>query len=277
MSEPGPNRPEPLTTADGRPLGEALVAAQRRAKQRAFLLVAPLLLFVLVSFVAPIGQMLFRSVHHAGFSANMPNLVLWFDANPRGSEIDETAYAALASDLKLARENRTAGEVGTRINYDVPGSRSLFTSTARSADLLEPPFQAALVATDAGWQNPLLWEAMRGASSALTVNFYLSALDLQRTATGGIERVPEQSRVYILLFERTFLLSAVITILTFVLGYPVAHLLATLPLRTSNILMILVLLPFWTSLLVRTTSWIVLLQSQGVVNNALVATGILTE
>jgi putative spermidine/putrescine transport system permease protein len=88
---------------------------------------------------------------------------------------------------------------------------------------------------------------------------------------------PPENRVYLMLFERTFLLSAIIMGLTLVLGYPVAHLLAVLPLRTSNLLMILVLLPFWTSLLVRTTSWIVLLQGQGVVNNVLVALGLLTE
>ena len=79
------------------------------------------------------------------------------------------------------------------------------------------------------------------------------------------------------LFQRTLFLSLLITLLTFILAYPIAHLLATLPLRHSNLLMILVLLPFWTSLLVRTTSWMVLLQSQGVVNDALVGMGLLGD
>ena len=266
-----------LVTADGRPLKSALAQAQARARRRAFLLVAPLLLFILVTFVAPIGQMLFRSVHHDGFSANMPTLSVWFAANPRGTDPDEAAFAALAADLKQARIDKTAGEIGTRINYDLSGTRSLFTATARGADRLAPPYRDALLAADAKWGDPRVWEAMRGASSAFTPNFYLSALDLQRSPDGGIERVSEDTRVYLMLFERTFILSAVITVLTLILGYPVAHLLAVLPLRTSNLLMILVLLPFWTSLLVRTTAWIVLLQGQGVVNNALVATGVLTE
>ena len=80
-----------------------------------------------------------------------------------------------------------------------------------------------------------------------------------------------------MLFTRTFLLSGLITLLCLVLGFPVAHLLATLPLRWSNLLMILVLLPFWTSLLVRTSAWIVLLQSQGVINNSLVAAGLIPD
>jgi putative spermidine/putrescine transport system permease protein len=61
------------------------------------------------------------------------------------------------------------------------------------------------------------------------------------------------------------------------LAFPVSHLLANLPLRYSNLLMILVLLPFWTSLLVRTTSWITLLQSQGVLNDLLVAVGLIGD
>ena len=59
--------------------------------------------------------------------------------------------------------------------------------------------------------------------------------------------------------------------------WPIAHLLATLPMRKSNLLMILVLLPFWTSLLVRTSAWIVLLQSKGVVNDSLHWLGIIDE
>ena len=54
------------------------------------------------------------------------------------------------------------------------------------------------------------------------------------------------------------------------LAYPIAHLLATLPMKYSNLLMICVLLPFWTSLLVRTSSWMVLLQQQGPINDLIV-------
>ncbi len=61
------------------------------------------------------------------------------------------------------------------------------------------------------------------------------------------------------------------------LGYPIAFLLATLPMRSSNVLMILVLLPFWTSLLVRTSAWKVLLQNQGVINDFLVWLGVIAD
>ncbi len=276
-SSPGPETAGALTTADGRPLAAALARASARARRRAFLLVLPLLAFILVTFVLPIGQMLLRSVHNDAFPRNMPALTAWFSANPRGTEPGEDAFAALAADLKGLRANRTAGEVGTRVNYEFSGTRSLFTATARNAEALAPPYREALLAADPAWGDPRLWAVMRDASRAITPNFYLAALDRARDETGAVVRAPPERRIYVLLFERTFLVAGVITALTLLLGYPVAHLLATLPLRWSNLLMIFVLLPFWTSLLVRTTAWIVLLQGQGVVNNVLVALGIVPD
>lgn len=273
-SDPIPDGP--LTTADGKPLVRALARSQARAKRRAFFLVLPLLAFILITFVIPIGQMLQRSFYNDGFSAHMPAISQWFDENPRGTEPNEAAWNALANDLQISAEARTIGVVGTRINYDVPGTRSLFTSTGRKVRKgIEPPYREALLELDEEWGDPVLWGAMRDASSPVTTNFYLSAVDRKRAEDGSIERVEERQRIYVMLFMRTFWLSALITFLTFLFGFPVAHLLATLPMRKSNLLMILVLLPFWTSLLVRTTSWMVLLQQQGVVNDILVWMGVI--
>ena len=277
-----------LRTADGRPLRAALATSQARAKRRAFLLVAPLLAFVLVTFVVPIGQMLLRSVEDPRFVTHvdkgtgertpvMTRTRAWFGDHPPGTAPDEAAFAGLVADLMDLKTLRAQGDVGTRINYDVPGSRSLFTSGTRRAERLEPPFREAMLDLDEDWGDPALWQAMRAASSRYTGAFYLAALDRQRAPDGSIERVPERRRVYVMLFERTLILSLVITGATLILGFPVAHLLASLPLSRSNLLMIFVLLPFWTSLLVRTTSWIVLLQSQGVINDVAVASGLIDD
>ncbi len=269
-------RPELLRTADGMPLKAALAAASRRARIRAFLLVLPLLAFILITFVVPIGQMLSRSMINDQFSASMPAVGQWFADNPNAAP-DEAAFAALASDLAGAAEARTIGEVGTRINYDVPGTRSLFTSTGRKAKTLAPPYRDALLAIDKDWDRPDLWATMRAASTPATTAFYQAALDRKLTPEGKYERADAGSRIYVTLFIRTFILSVVITGLCLLLGYPIAHLLAVLPLRHASLLMILVLLPFWTSLLVRTTSWMVLLQGQGVINNVLVSLGIIGD
>jgi len=277
-----------LVTADGRSLKAALAQAEARAKRRAFLLVAPLLAFVLLTFVVPIGQMLVRSVHNDAFYSwtdrdtgevipTMVNLRAWFAQTKAGTEPDEAAYEALVKDLVQARELKSIGQSATRINYEKPGSRSLFTKSARRAPRLEAPFKEALLDVDEDWGDPGLWRAMRDASKTVTLNFYLSALDFERADDGSIVSVNENRAVYVLLFKRTLLLSLLITGLTLILGFPIAFLLATLPMRISNLLMIMVLLPFWTSLLVRTTSWIVLLQSQGVVNDLAVGAGLLAD
>ena len=266
-----------LTTADGRPLKEALLAAQARARRRALFLVLPLLLFVVLTFLVPIGYMLKRSFEHDGFSRTAPQLAQWFVANPEGTVPDEAAYAALVADLTQMQKDRTPGQAGTRINYTVPGTISLFKAAGRTADTLQPPFKEALLALDPAWGSARVWAAMRAASSTYTTDFYRVAVDRKRGEDGSWERGGDKERIYVYLFLKTFFLSGVITFLCLLLAFPVAHLLATLPVSKASLLMILVLLPFWTSLLVRTTSWIVLLQQQGVVNNILVAIGLVGD
>jgi putative spermidine/putrescine transport system permease protein len=270
--------PELLTTADGRPLKEALASAQTRAKRRAFLLVLPLLLFVLLTFLIPIVYMLKRSVEHDGFAASSPALVEWFAANPGFDPVNppEAAYAALVQDLARMQTEKTTGIAGTRINYSVPGSISLFKAGARAAKDLQPPYKEALIAVDADWGKPSLWRGMLSASGNYTTEFYKVASDRKLTDDGWA-RGGDKERIYLYLFFKTFLVSGIITVICLLLAFPVSHLLATLPMSKSSLLMIMVLLPFWTSLLVRTTSWIALLQEQGIVNDLLVGIGLIDD
>ncbi|WP_295079617.1 ABC transporter permease [Tabrizicola sp.] len=265
-----------LTTADGRPLKAALAAAQARARRRAFLLVLPLLLFVVLTFLVPIGYMLKRSFEHDGFANSAPTLVNWFAQNKGFDPANppEEAYAALVQDLARMQVEKTTGQAGTRINYSVPGTISLFKKGAREADTLTPPFKEALLAVDPEWGMPALWRGMESASHVYTPEFYLVAADRKLTDEGWA-RGDDGQRIYLYLFVKTFIVSAIITVLCLLLAFPVAHLLATLPMAKSSLLMILVLLPFWTSLLVRTTSWIALLQEQGIVNDLLVGIGLI--
>ena len=269
---------ELLTTADGRPLKQALGVAQARAKRRAFLLVLPLLLFVLLTFLIPIGYMLKRSVEHDGFSSSAPELSAWFAANPDFDPANppEEAYAALVKDLTKMQAERLTGIAGTRINYTVPGSISLFKAGARAAKDMQPPFKEALIAVDAEWARPALWRGMEGASSTLTTDFYKVGTD-NKLGDDGWERGTDKDRIYVYLFSKTFLVSGIITVICLILAFPVAHLLAVLPMSKSSLLMIMVLLPFWTSLLVRTTSWIALLQEQGILNDLLVWAGLVSD
>jgi len=153
----------------------------------------------------------------------------------------------------------------------------LFTSTARKAKKFKPPLKASVIKANNKWGNIAVWQAMKITSQDLTPGFYATALDGRYTVDQGFVQQDENRQIYVKLFWRTMLISATVMGLCLLLGYPVAYLLATLPLRTSNLLMIMVLLPFWTSLLVRTTAWIAILQSQGVINDLMVFVGITAD
>jgi len=393
----------PMLAADGTPLKRSLNRALRRQKLRAFLLIAPLLVFVLVTFIAPIADMLFRSVENQSVSNTLPRtVVVLADWDPASdTPPDEAAHRALAHDLVIAVEKKTHTQLGTRLNYEASGMSSLFRGTGRdvgdfgeeitealvaldpawkdpmtwvnlladpdwiaeqqawavaddrspeppfrlsdtaqthlprtaqaygdfalitqevnsdspteeepwhlvsialtedlaatpaaadafgpdhaprlaavaAADMPQADFTAAFAASNERWGTPAPWSVIRLFSAPYTPGYFLNAVDLGKTPT-GIGPRPADEQVYIMLFTRTMWLSLAITAMCILLGYPVAWLLANLPARQANLLMILVLLPFWTSLLVRTSAWKVLLQQQGVINDILVWVGLVAN
>ncbi len=274
----------PLIAADGTPLKAKLAKTTRRMKTRAFLLTMPLVLFIIISFVIPIGQMLHRGFYNPAVSNVMPNFSVaikdWDETT--GDLSSEEILKVFIDDLASARKNRevgkTVGNMATRINYELPGSRSLFTKTARKAGkITEGPYKEALINIDKKWDNHNLWRTVKRASNDYTISFFLAALDLKYDENGSITRADPLYQIYVPILMKTLFLSALITLLCFFIAYPVAYLLSTLPLRTSNLLMILVLLPFWTSLLVRTSAWIAMLQTEGIINDIMVYLGIIGD
>ncbi|MDX1709763.1 MAG: ABC transporter permease [Rhodovibrionaceae bacterium] len=141
----------------------------------------------------------------------------------------------------------------------------------------EGTWKATLIDIDDDWAEQGTWQVIKRESGWLTASYYLAAIDMRYNEEGEIVSQPTYQQIYIKLFWRTLWISALITGLTVLLGFPIAYLMATLPARTSNLLMILVLLPFWTSLLVRTTTWIVMLQTEGVLNDIMVWTGLISD
>jgi len=405
----------PMLAADGRPLKASLNRALRRQKMRALMLIAPLLLFILITFIAPIFDMLFRSVENQIVGNTLPETVETLDDwdVSSGELPGEATYEALYFDFFNAAEARRHTRLGSRLNYEQTGMASLFRSTGRgiddlgddyadafedidaswddeafwfalmsaggaeaegildearerwtallgdgfsgdvgfvpgaaianvlprtaeayaswavftaldegdtvaeelpweavfaalavdlqrdgaaeaiaaysgdgaevlqatfaaSGDLDPISFTAFFLAEDEDWGDLELWETLYTFSDPYTSGYFLSAVDLRLTPE-GVEAQPEEQQIYILLFQRTIFMSLVITLTCVLLGYPVAYLLSNLPARTSNLLLILVLLPFWTSLLVRTSAWKVLLQQEGVINDVLVWVGFVAD
>nr|WP_246237385.1 ABC transporter permease [Halovulum dunhuangense] len=366
-----------MLAADGTPLKKSLRRALRAQKLRALALIAPLLLFVLLTFVAPIADMLFRSVENQIVPDTLPRTTVALqDWNyESGEPPSEDVFAAFYVDLSVAEELRIHTRLGSRLNYEQTGISSLFRRTGRDvgrfdtdiyadqlialdpawetpatwialmrqdetaallpetasawqgwlrilaedgddvteeepADFLHAMLYRDLSATDASaveplgpmvveaaravpgfeqvsirdqflesdedWADPEIWGTIKAFSPAYTPGYFMAAADLQLTPS-GVEAKPQDESIYVLLFERTLFMSLVIMGSCVLLGYPIAYLLASLPMRQANVLLILVLLPFWTSLLVRTSSWKVLLQQQGVINDTLVWMGLVAD
>lgn len=393
----------PMLAADGRPLKSSLARALRMQKLRALALVAPLLLFVLATFIMPIADMLFRSVENQIVSETMPRTVVSLkDWDPEHSVLPpEAVFEDAYYDLFIAAERKTVTRLGSRLNYEMTGASSLFRKSGRKLDdigevyqkqfkkidkdwdkaepwaammgdsawiraqegwakgdgaqpafklrdgidavlprtaaaylqfadyqqteknkspLKEEPWSLVHTAlyqdlssqdisgyagpgaerlqtladavkspdfktisfvdgfgeVDEDWIKPDIWQTIKAFSPNYTSGYFLNAVDMRMTPDGA-ELRDERERLYIFLFKRTIFMSMVITISCILLAYPIGYLLANLPARTANLLMILVLLPFWTSLLVRTSAWKVMLQQQGVINDVLVWLGLVAD
>ena len=359
-----------MLAADGRPLKQSLNRALRRQKLRALALIAPLLIFVFITFIIPIASMLFRSVQNDIVADTLPETVAVLQAWDGQDMPPDAAFTALYIDLFIAEEQKLHTRLGTRLNYEQTGASSMFRKTGRSvgrfdtdtytdaltdadtawedpahwaqivdehrdilpltarswdrwsgyfasrgdeigkrdledflftalytdlrafagsdlptdlqsaARVLEgvPPvdLQAAFADADEDWANPEIWQTIKLYSPRYTPGYFLNAVDLEKTPD-GVQLKPENEQILITLFGRTIWMSLLITFSCIALGYPIAWLLANLPMRQANLLLILVLLPFWTSLLVRTSAWKVMLQQQGVINDVLVWIGLVND
>ena len=245
---------------------------------RAVGLVLPLVAFIGLTFVAPLATMLSRSVYDPVVADALPETLRLLQAWDGAQPPPEPVFEAVARELSRAREARTLGRVAARINRVRGGLRTVITRTARRLrDAESPSWRDTLVGVHAAWDDVQTWHAIRQAGQRFTDRHYLHALDLERQIDGRIAPRPVEFRVYLPLLWRTLAVSLSLTGLCLLLGYPVAYLIAHSPPRRANLLLLLVLVPFWTSLLVRTTAWIVLLQTQGVVNSALVALNLIAD
>ncbi|WP_169569943.1 ABC transporter permease [Sneathiella limimaris] len=365
----------PVLAADGTPLKRSLKRSLRLQKFRALMLIAPLLAFILITFIAPIADMLFRSVENKIVEETLPQTVGMLNADSDDDPIvpgNET-FSALYVDMFVAAEKKEHTRLGTRLNYEQTGVSSLFRKSGRRVrrldvevyrdqfaavdpkwnefatwemlandsdasdvlpramwafgawqdyviadgdvpkeegledfifvalyddlknisgnavgnDMIQKAasgvsgfetvdFKAAFKKFDKDWVSEDVWKTLRTYSPPYTEGYFLNAADLKKDFDGYSVR-PDNERIYGTLFGRTLFMSMVITGCAILLGYPIAWLMSNRPMREANLLMIMVLLPFWTSLLVRTSAWKVMLQQQGVINDTLVWLNIVDE
>jgi len=267
-----------LSVGGATALRRGLRRSRRREQLRAALLVLPLLVFLGACFVAPIALMLSHGVVDTDISRILPRVTVALRAwDGRGLPSD-TAYAELIADIRTAREAGTLASGATRLNYDIPGFRTLLFTTARQL----PPevtrtAREVLVAIDPRWGQRATWAAIKRAGGPLTDFYLLGALDLRRDESNAIVGTAAAERVFRDVLGRTLLIAGVVTLACLLLGYPVAYVIAAQPPGRAAVLLFLVLLPFWTSLLVRTVAWVVLLQKEGVLNSLLLSLDLVDE
>ena len=270
--------PGSLLTADGTPLKVSLARSLRRSKLRGALLVLPALLFLIIIFVVPIAQLLSRSVDDTMVNKALPRTFVAFESWDRQSLPEEAMFEAIFLDITTG-EKYLIGKATTRMNYEKPGWRSLIKKSGRKfkKKIKGPPYRDAMIKIDKRWGDVAFWQTLGAMKDPQTLGYFLNAVDRQYDVNKHVIMKDKNVRVYVMLWWRTLLLSLIVTVGCLAMAYPVAHLLATLPLRYSNLLMICVLMPFWTSLLVRIVAWMVMLQNNGVVNSTLVWSGILDD
>jgi putative spermidine/putrescine transport system permease protein len=245
--------------------------AQSRNNLLAVALIAPLLLLVLVSFIIPLGTTLYRAVDDSEITATLPRTASLLKQWNGSGLPDEAVYHSLVSELREAQEQQKAGALLNRLNFEETGLRSLLLQALRATVDHQGPIKPRLIALNPRWGDPQFWSLLKRGSGPWTALYLLRSVDLKIGPDGSVQPMPADEAVFINLFWRTFEISLVVTLLCALLAYPVAYTLSILPQRWANIGILLVLIPFWTSILVRTTAWFILLQREGPINTLLKA------
>lgn len=231
----------------------------------------PLLLLMLLAFAVPLAITLSTAVHDPEVSESLPRTAAMLRRWDGAGLPPPDVFNTIASELSDAERNQAIGALTRRLNFEQPGMRALLMRTAR-AGASAPD---AMVKLDPKWGDPQVWRLMKRAAGPWTDLYLLRALDRARDAEGAIVRVPEEQAIFVRLLRRTLGIGLAATSLCLLLSYPVAYALTTLRGGLARLALALVVLPFWTSVLVRTTAWFILLQREGPVNALLVGAGVL--
>lgn len=237
----------------------------RRANLTGLALIAPMALFLLATFLAPLAGMLLLAVDDRELAAVMPRTVASISQWNGVAIPDAKAFEAVGLDLIAAREARRVGTAARRLGYESSEWRSLLQSSSRRMprDMTTiTDWKTTLISIDSAWGRPDIWQALQRAQGPFTDLHLASALGLN----GG-----DDSDLYVNVLFRTIGIALSATAICILLALPTAYLLASVGTTTANLLMLALLLPLWTSVLVRSMSWLVILQKNGIFNQLLTA------
>ncbi|MGE0847221.1 MAG: ABC transporter permease [Flavobacteriaceae bacterium] len=248
-----------------------------RRRLLAAALVAPLLLLIVLTFLVPLGTTLYRAIGDTEVSSSLPKTAALLDEWDGEGMPPEAVYETIVTELREARQNQTIGPVLRRLNFETTGLRSTVLRATRIEEPVSGSYLDALREKDERWGEEDFWRLMKRATGPFTPLYFLRSLDLRTASDGSIAQVEPGDRVFIPLFVRTFWISIVVTLLCAAIAYPVAYTLTILPQGLANLGLTLILVPFWTSILVRTTAWFIILQREGPINALFLALGLVDQ
>lgn len=229
-------------------------------------------LYLAIFYLQPLLHILTQSVDNSLTASRLPAYAFWVKT---GSAVGDEAVRALDSDLR-ALDDKELAELARQLNQDVAGFRSLLLKTGRTAKEQSIGSMSELLAIDGKWEDERYWKALERASASVTSRHYQALVGFRLTDKGELAFSAEDT-VYLKILGRTFWISLQIAVLCVMIGYPLAYAIANCAPAISQLLLGCVILSFWTSILVRTTAWVVLLQREGLINGLLLGLGVIDE
>ena len=243
---------------------------------RSLLLLAPLLAFMICFFAAPLVTMMTSAVSDPVATNALPRTARALKRWDHGAVPTRSQQAAFVADIRALTNDEQFGDLVRRLNSAQSGFRSLLGKTRRI--LGTSAGDVDLAAIDPRWSEVSYWTTISDAvASRWTDKNLLAAVDLERNAAGDIAAMPEGASANRLILIRTFVTAAIVTIACIAIGLPFAMVAASVQGWRRQLLLGAVLLPLWTSLLVRTAAWYIVLQDNGLINATLKALGVISD
>lgn len=225
-------------------------------RERALTLAAltPALGFVLIFFVVPLCFVFAYSINGPGLGSYFPNYTIARGSGPQAE------VAALGKDVaQLKRSDQFELALRRVRSADRNLADALRGAQPRGDDA---PFDGSRLAAS----NSQFWSQFGDLMGRYTIRNYLAAVDMERRPDGSWGMVAANRRVYTSVLLNTFSISLVTAILSLLFGYPLAYWINSRSPRTQAVVLGLLLIPLWTSFLVRTYGWIIMLQTNGALN-----------
>ncbi|MCO7736707.1 ABC transporter permease [Brucella intermedia] len=239
---------------------------------RAIFLITPLLVFIALFFLWPLGVMMKQAVSDTAVLRVLPRTAeavsLWDGQSGPSPDMKQ----ALVTDLKSSTDQQAIGDMVRRLNSAQSGFRTLMSKTLSAIERDDPVPDLEMI--DKRWSRPEFWRAIANALSPTTDRNLLAAVDMERSTSGEIVSMAPGTSANRAIMLRTFWIAALVTLACAAIGYPYAVLLTSSSGWIKSVLFAAVLLPLWTSLLVRTAAWFILLQDKGLINDTLIWLGI---